>query len=56
MRIFLVLLILLLFTAFGCKKDVKQSYISQNEDIFISTKEIPDSHFLGDNNCKECHQ
>ncbi|MFI1771539.1 tetratricopeptide repeat protein [Thalassobellus citreus] len=41
---------------FGCKNDVKQEYISQNNDVFTSTKEIPDSHFLGDNNCKECHQ
>ncbi len=22
----------------------------------LSGKQIPDSHFLGDNNCKECHQ
>lgn len=55
MRILLVALIIL-FTLFGCKNDVKQEYISQNDDVFTSTKEIPDSHFLGDNNCKECHE
>lgn len=55
MHIRLVVLIGL-FTVLGCKNDVKQEYISQNEDVFTSTKEIPDSHFLGDNNCKECHE
>ncbi|WP_308423691.1 multiheme c-type cytochrome [Yeosuana aromativorans] len=26
------------------------------DSSFISSKVIPDSDFLGDNNCKKCHQ
>ncbi|MGB2272788.1 MAG: multiheme c-type cytochrome, partial [Flavicella sp.] len=26
------------------------------ENVFVSDKLIPDSHFLGDKTCKECHQ
>jgi tetratricopeptide (TPR) repeat protein len=55
MRILFVILIIL-YTVFGCKNDKKHDYISQNEDVFVSTKAIPDSNFLGDNNCKECHK
>lgn len=40
---------------FSCNK--KSEYVKVSEDdIFVSAIEIPDSHFLGDNNCKECHK
>jgi len=46
---------ILLFTFLSCNN--KPEYVNvSNNNIFISAKEIPDSHFLGDNNCKECHQ
>lgn len=48
----------LLYTAqffVSCKG--KPEYVSVSQyDIFVSVKEIPDSYFLGDNNCKECHK
>ena len=53
MRLFLFSI--LLFTFLSCKNNSEYENIT-NEDIFISDKEIPDSHFLGDQNCKECHQ
>jgi len=49
----LFLLLMSLFV-FSCNK--KSEYINvSEEDVFVSSIEIPDSHFLGDNNCKECH-
>ena len=39
----------------SCKE--KPEYISvSQDDIFITSNEIPDSYFLGDNNCKDCHK
>ena len=39
----------------SCNK--KPKYVDVSDDaIFVSTTQIPDSHFLGDNNCKECHE
>lgn len=38
--------------------DKKSDYVSVNEknkNIFISTAQIPDDHFLGNENCKSCH-
>ncbi|MCB0749605.1 MAG: hypothetical protein KDC90_19265, partial [Ignavibacteriae bacterium] len=53
---FEIVSLIIFFSVISCKEDVKQSYASQNEEVFISTKEIPASKFLGDNNCKECHK
>ena len=50
---FLLLTIVLFFS---CKEKAKYESRSQSQNIFISANEIPDSYFLGDNNCKECHQ
>ena len=49
-------LLITLVLVFSCKEKTKYESINQNENGFISSKEIPDSYFLGDNNCKECHQ
>jgi len=39
----------------SCKQETK--YETASNDIeFLSAKEIPDSDFLGDQKCKECHQ
>ncbi len=38
----------------SCKK--KTEYLPVIETGFISDQVLPDSYFLGDNNCKECHQ
>jgi tetratricopeptide (TPR) repeat protein len=51
------ILLLLLLVIFVSSCNEKPEYVSVSEDdVFVSTKEIPDSHFLGDNNCKECHK
>ena len=49
-------LLIALVLLFSCKEETKYESINQKENVFISAKEIPDSYFLGDNNCKECHQ
>ena len=51
----LIFSLIILFTFFSCKKEVEYQSIPK-DDVFISSNEIPDSHFLGDNNCKECHK
>ena len=36
----------------------KSDYVAvteQNINVFVSTKQIPDDHFLGDETCKSCH-
>ena len=48
-------LFLLILIMVSCKEKPKYEVTSM-DDIFASTKLIPDSHFLGDNNCKVCHQ
>jgi tetratricopeptide (TPR) repeat protein len=50
----LFLLLMSLFV-FSCNKKSEYVKVSE-EDVFVSSIEIPDSHFLGDNNCKECHK
>jgi len=40
----------------SCKDNSKYEDVAQKESVFLSGKQIPDNHFLGDNNCKECHQ
>lgn len=47
--------LIILCTVFSCKKEAEYWGVPK-EDVFISSQEIPDSHFLGDTNCKECHQ
>jgi len=47
---------LIFFSFISCKDEGKYENLSEKSEGFISTKEIPDSYFLGDNNCKECHQ
>ena len=50
-----IYILLLLIFVFSCNK--KPEYVNVSvDDVFVSTIEIPDSHFLGDNNCKECHK
>lgn len=49
----LVCTLIILFCS--CKKESKYESVSK-ESVFVSSKEIPDSHFLGDNQCKECHK
>ncbi len=51
------ILLLLLLVIFVSSCNEKPEYVKVSEtDGFASTKQISDSHFLGDNNCKECHQ
>jgi len=50
----LIFSLIIMFTFFSCKKEIEYENIPK-DDVFISSHEIPDSHFLGDNNCKECH-
>jgi tetratricopeptide (TPR) repeat protein len=47
----------MVFTLFSCKeKEAKYVPTSnETENIFASTEQIPDDHFLGDKTCKECH-
>ncbi|MFV0566654.1 MAG: tetratricopeptide repeat protein [Flavobacteriaceae bacterium] len=41
----------------SCKDEPKYQAVTNHADgVFLSAAEIPDNHFLGDNNCKECHQ
>lgn len=51
----IVLLTITAFVLFSCKKETEYQNI-QKGGIQTSSKEIPDSHFLGDQKCKECHQ
>tara|TARA_R110002033_G_scaffold165923_1_gene204241 strand:+ start:1487 stop:3721 length:2235 start_codon:yes stop_codon:yes gene_type:complete len=51
LRIFYLLIIC---TIFSCKNEEKYEKITK-DNSFISAKVIPDSDFLGDKNCKECH-
>ncbi|WP_372753193.1 tetratricopeptide repeat protein [Mariniflexile sp.] len=50
-NLFLVIAVVL----FSCKNETKYEDIT-NENAIISADLIPDSHFLGDQKCKECHQ
>lgn len=56
LTLFGVLLLLL----FACNSEKKEAYkkipaSKAKKSIFASTDSIPDSHFLGDQSCKECH-
>lgn len=43
---------------YACKNEKKDAYgsVTKDNSVFISDKQIPDDHFLGDKKCKECHQ
>ncbi|MFY0714873.1 tetratricopeptide repeat protein [Seonamhaeicola sp. NFXS20] len=50
-----LLFISIIFLLFSCNKK-KPKYIEAKKDsIFVSSELIPDSHFLGDKACAECH-
>ena len=51
-----LLVIVLIF--FSCSKNQKENYekVNTEKDVFLTGEIIPDSHFLGDKKCKECHQ
>ena len=40
----------------SCKDDTKYEAIDKKESVFLTGNIIPDNHFLGDNQCKECHK
>ena len=42
----------------SCQNNEAKKYepIAPKKSVFLSGKVIPDSHFLGDDKCKECHQ
>lgn len=52
---FTFFLILVISFSF-CDKKTEYKEVEKRKSIFLSGKQIPDSHFLGDEKCKECHQ
>ena len=50
----LVLSLIVFFTS--CDKKTEYKEVEKDKGVFLSGKIIPDSHFLGDQKCKECHQ
>lgn len=52
------LVFLFFFVFISCDKNQQEKYkqVDINKNVFLSGKIIPDSHFLGDKKCKECHQ
>ena len=52
----IILLFVCFSTVLSCKDKNEYESIDENESVFLSGKQIPDDHFLGDNNCKECHK
>ncbi len=54
-RLFLVLFTLIISFC-SCNKKLKYIEVEQEKSVFLSGDKIPDSHFLGDQKCKECHQ
>lgn len=59
-KISFLLLISFISVLFSCQNDKKETYKKIDKpvqkSVFTSTEQIPDSHFLGDKKCKECHQ
>lgn len=51
---FLIILTALV-SFFSCDKKVEYKEV-EKKSVFLSGEIIPDSHFLGDQKCKECHQ
>lgn len=62
MKSFLQIIYILLFLIIhaSCKENKKHNYVEVPEEsfenIFTSTHAIPDENFLGDDNCKKCHE
>ncbi len=58
LKIAYTLLFLIIYTS--CKENKKHNYVDvpekNFENIFTSTKAIPDENFLGDDSCKKCHE
>lgn len=40
----------------SCDKKLEYKEVKKDKSVFLSGEIIPDSHFLGDKKCKECHQ
>ena len=53
-----VILLISALLFLSCDKTKKENYknVDNEKSVFLSGKIIPDSHFLGDEKCKECHQ
>jgi len=51
----IILLIVCVLTFFSCKKKSEYEKV-EKQPILLSGREIPNSHFLGDKKCKQCHQ
>ncbi len=54
---FLMIVCTLTIFVTSCK-EVKDEYVSvstEEKSVFLSGKQIPDNHFLGDETCKTCH-
>ncbi len=41
---------------FSCQKKEKYKEVDTKKSVFLTGEVIPDSHFLGDQKCKECHE
>tara|TARA_X000000950_G_scaffold240126_1_gene292993 strand:- start:160 stop:306 length:147 start_codon:yes stop_codon:yes gene_type:complete len=41
---------------FSCQKKEKYKEVDTKKNVFLTGEVIPDSHFLGDQKCKECHE
>ncbi|MCL5130316.1 multiheme c-type cytochrome [Algibacter sp. L4_22] len=51
-----IVILFMVFALFSCKE--KSKYVptsNKTDNVFASTEQIPDNHFLGDQTCKECH-
>ena len=55
-----ILSFLIIFTTIisfsSCDKKSEYKEVDKKKSVFLSGEIIPDSHFLGDQKCKECHQ
>ncbi|MDO6739668.1 MULTISPECIES: tetratricopeptide repeat protein [Polaribacter] len=52
--IFASIILVLLF--YSCQKKEDYKEVNTKKSVFLTGEVIPDSHFLGDQKCKECHQ
>jgi len=52
------LFVMLFFLVFlsSCEKKTAYTKVDEKSNVFLSGKIIPDSQFLGDQKCKECHK
>lgn len=51
-----ILLIFCVIFLFSCQNSSEYKPVEKSKSVFLSGEIIPDSHFLGDKKCKECHQ